>query len=305
MIVLADAVAAARSGADAANLTIIPATPTRDDGQGWLVELGPDDMDPAEFVALAAAAGARLFYLEQTQFDATLELPVNDPNHEESDEHVAARWVELECRAQSRKGQLCSVSLSFTAGSVLHLWNTEADWYSEILKQSEELAPAHHVYDLEGYGRRERLQRTDVERLARELLEINAFRGTRNPSDRTRIARQHPELRKLDESERSWDVHEVIRLASDLAAEEAEHRYAVLRQRFGELAPQLAADQSFRTANNANLRRHAAEDFLTAQAGGYRPSTIDRDRLLATPPLARSTQRRTAPGAATLLDLPS
>lgn len=97
----------------------------------------------------------------------------------------------------------------------------------------------------------------------------------------------------------------MIRLATDLAAEQAEHRYADLRQRFGELAPQLTADQSFRTANNANLRRHAADDFLAAQAGGYRPSAVDRDRLLATPPLARSAKSRTAPGAATLLDLPS
>jgi hypothetical protein len=305
MVVLADAAAAARSCADSANLTIIPATPTCGDGRGWLVELGTDDMDPAVFVALAAAAGARLFYLEQTQFDASLELPVDDPDDEEPDEHTAARRVELRRRARSRNGQLCSVSLSFTAGSVLHLWHLDADWYSEILRQSEELASADHAGDLERCGRRERLERADVERLAQELLEIDAFRGTRNPADRARAARQHPELRKLDESGRSWDVYEVIRLATDLAAEQAEHRYADLRQRFGELAPRLAADQSFRTANNANLRRHAADDFLTAQAGGYRPSAVDRDRLLATPPLARSAQSRTAPGAVPLVDLPS
>lgn len=200
-MVLADAVAAARSGADSANLTVIPATPIRGDGRGWLVELGPDEMEPAEFVALAAAAGARLFYLQQTQFDATLELPVDDPDDEEPDEHTARRREELRRRARSRNGQLRSVSLSFTAGSVLHLWHIDADWYSEILRQSEELAPAHHADDLERYGRRERPERADVERLARELLEIDAFRGTRNPADRTRTARQHPELRKLDESD--------------------------------------------------------------------------------------------------------
>jgi hypothetical protein len=215
MVVLADTAAAARSGADSANLTVIPATPICGDGRGWLVELGPDDMDPAEFVALAAAAGARLFYLEQTQFDATLELPVDALDDEEPDEHTARRRDELRRRALSRNGQLCSVSLSFTAESVLHLWHIDADWYSEILRQSEELAPAHHADDLERYGRRERLERADVKRLAHELLEIDAFRGTRNPADRTRIARQHPELRKVDESDRSWDVHEVIRLATD------------------------------------------------------------------------------------------
>lgn len=72
--------------------------------------------------------------------------------------------------------------------------------------------------------------------------------------------------------------------AQDLVAVAAADAYAELRPRMSELAASLARDPDYIKANNQNLRRRAAQRFLARQVGGYRPTTEDRDLLLAEMP---------------------
>ena len=162
---------------------------------------------------------------------------------------------------------------AFAAGPVLHVWCVDADWYTEIVRHSKELAPARMSADDDPFdGRRERLEPADVERLALDLLDMEPFRAPRNRPTAPASPRHSATRCGSWRNRNGWDVHDVIRLANELAAQQSDERYAGLRSRFS----QLAADRRFQRANNANLRRHAAEEFLTEHAGGYRPSTVDR-----------------------------
>ncbi len=121
-------------------LRIVPATPAGLSGSCHLVLLDQADLSAAEFCELAAAARARLLYVQADAFDAGsdngLELwPRGGAEPWAADDALAGlRRDALRCN-----GRIRQLELAFAVEGVLHTWTVAADWYDHLTERATAL----------------------------------------------------------------------------------------------------------------------------------------------------------------------
>jgi hypothetical protein len=296
------------AASEAAGMTVIPAVPDTDRDSGWLVELGPGQLDVQAFLALAASAGARLLYLEESHLDPENDSVMADVDDQPTSPEARRLQAEIRDLSEQHQGDRSRVTVAFAAGWVLHLWRTQADWYSTLLTLAGELGLLlDEDDDSDAAGGPDE---ADVERLAQEVLALPQFRtawraaGAASLRQRHRVVHEHLDACGQWDSAHPMLLYRVTDRATDLATDDVERVYADIHRRLPELALAFTNDARYRQANNINLVRNAARQFLTEQAGGYPPTSVDRDLLLATPPLDQRVNRGRPASNAPMIDLP-
>jgi hypothetical protein len=256
--------------ADQHTMTMVPAVPAHDIGPEVCLE--PDVLDLSGFLDLAHQLGARALYLQTETFRPDPD-EVSDPP----------------ARLLKHRGRPCRIEVAFAAGGVVHFWEHTAAWYTEW----EDLADSQTATD-DPDDQPRWLNDADRERLAtpavEALLAMPQFRAAKPGGARQRFAKSHLPA-DLDEQVR-WHA---TRTACDRADELTQQQYADINDRYDELAGQLLADQAYQRAGSVGARKQAAEQFLTAWADGFVPTSLIRDELYARGQrLAKATPR--APG---------
>ncbi len=280
--------------ANRSQFVIVPAIPGRARDSGFLVMLDPDDITAADFCALAAAASARILYIQADPFSAEddIDVPEDDFSGVVHGEQASAQLIALREEASIFDGRIGELALGFAADGVLHCWIATAAWYDNLQSRTEEA--------MSGMGTGERLPEAEARaltaRLAQELIEMPSFRSAATTAQRNRVARtQHAEIAALQDDKRlgyrnaAWQA---VRQAEIHVADEADRIYAEMEGRLSVLAVEVAEDPSFRNAGSARARRERARDFIAAKAGGYPPPTRFLELLLDTPPLQRARTER-------------
>ncbi|WP_026212462.1 hypothetical protein [Longispora albida] len=283
---LAGLVADITRKAKAADLLTVPTTPEAE--SGFFVELTDDELSATQFLELARASGARLFYTEATPFSAEPLFSHLDPG-EYSEESWSA-IAKLRAQADRQTGKICHVELAFVAGSVLHSWTATPDWFTDINERLTELEIDEDGDEDDDEPNVRARAQADAEGLAHQLADIPAFRPIKFPARLTMATDRLPELRALANTGDPGDAYEVRRVvqrASELVMERRGAVYEKLRPAFPELAQLLAADPAWVNAGRATLRKEAAELFLARHADGYPPTELERDRLMDMPPLRK------------------
>lgn len=270
----------------------IPALPLRGDDSGFVVFLGPENMDVSEFCDLAVAAGAKIFYVQVNDFDAERHLAATSRARAWLREEENAGLISLREEASSFNGRPAAVQLGFAAAGVLHCWIARASWYDRFRERLEELeTDTNPLFD----EMPEAEERAMVDRLAQGLIQLPEFRSAPTAAQRRRIARAQSEIASLDTDTRPGYrrvAFQAIREAEERIASEADSRYREIEANFEELAAECEATQAFRSAGSARARREHARDFLTEKAGGYPPTTRLLELFLDTPPLQKSRTGR-------------
>ncbi|GAB3436865.1 hypothetical protein GCM10027436_16080 [Actinophytocola sediminis] len=88
------------------------------------------------------------------------------------------------------------------------------------------------------------------------------------------MLRSQPALAHLSEQPDSrWQIHSVIRTASELLQEHVAGCLEQLKPRHAELVTILAADPSFRAVRTADARQKFAEEWQFDHSDGYRLPT--------------------------------
>jgi hypothetical protein len=130
-----------RGLASSHHLRIVPVTPISASGACHLVLLGHHDLSAAEFCELAAAASAKLLYMNAEGFDAgtdpDLDLWTCDRNGQ--DRAVGDSLAELRRDALRFNGRIRQLELVFVLGCVLHSWAVVADWYASLVERATTL----------------------------------------------------------------------------------------------------------------------------------------------------------------------
>jgi hypothetical protein len=279
--------------AESRNLIIVPAIPIQKASPGFIALLDDHDMVAASFCDLAAAAGARLLYLEADPFDAETHFEIL----EEDDGRLAAPQdaavSALRQKAARYNGRIGELALGFAVEGVLHYWITNAPWYVDLATRVEELESKADLID---QGMPEAEAQAMITRLAAELLTMPEFRSAATAAQRHRIARsQHTEIAAIETDTRPryrYLALQAIRQAEEQLAAEAEQKYREIEGALGSLAVEFEASPTFRGAGSARARREHAPDFLAAKAGGYPPQTRLLELFLDTPPLQRARSNR-------------
>jgi len=258
--------------ASSLQLRLVPAIPMRNPNSGLMVLLDNDDLSAADFCGLAAAAKARLLYIQAGPFNAENqpEFDVAGEGRNELDGKVIDQLALLQQAAERFNGRIGQLALAFAVEGVLHYWTAAADWYENLMDRVAGLFPAEGLEP-------ERLSDVDalalIQRLTGELVAIPAFRAAATTAQRQRIAgAQHAEISALYEDPRPGyrtAASRAFRNAADITAAEAERIYGEMEKNLPELAAELAATPQFRNAGTAGALKQRARDFLIEKAGGY------------------------------------
>ncbi|MBG6133893.1 hypothetical protein [Longispora fulva] len=264
--------------ARAVDMLVVPVTPGEDGG--FAVELTSEHMTAKDFLALAGAAGARMFYIETTPLDP--DDLFDGLDEDEFDEDVWGQLDGFRAEAAARTDQVSQVELAFVAGSVLHLWSVQADWVTDLANRIRALVPEIVV---ESRSRAE----VDVEGLATRLADSAEFRAVRFQARTTAAIDLLAELRALEEAEgpRAYEVRQVVTRAGEIIEERRTAIYNQLRPTFPDLALLLAKDPDWVNGGVISLRREAVDQFLAQHADGYLPTTLDRDRIMNLTPVGK------------------
>lgn len=195
--------------------------------------------------------------------------------------YVQADVVQPDDDLDDHLGELGSVSVAFHAGGMLHVWGVEASWQLE-LDQRDEL-------DLEQRRVQEEERREQVERIARHLVDVPAFRAARSHEARRDAANRVPAFQEWvrttergiggrPDYARAYDV--IAKAASIIDQEIAPAVWADLQQRYERLAREFAAMPEVQRAASASVRRELARRFLAEKAGGLPAKGYQLDEFL-------------------------
>jgi hypothetical protein len=129
--------------ASSQQLVVVPGTPVSTRGWGYLVLLDHHDLSAAEFCALAAAAGARLLYVQAEGFNAGNDPDIVMGGRDQSGQEgpMNDRMAEFRRYMENFNGRIRQLELAFAIGCVLHCWAVAADWYVSLVDRTAEMFP--------------------------------------------------------------------------------------------------------------------------------------------------------------------
>ncbi|MFI0466562.1 hypothetical protein ACH347_20985 [Saccharopolyspora sp. 5N102] len=256
-----------------------------------VVEVSADQLELADFVALAAELGTRLLYIDAERFSVE-DLPGIDD--EDRQDHYELREVR---RAAARfDGHVVRLEVTFVHDGVWHVWS-EAAPATTTLDAATSSAAGWRRLQTQREDESQELNADECTRLFEVLLDNRDFRAAPNRSRRTQLARQLPEFAELFDrgfpaARGAWHV---ISEACDQADAAQQEKVRELRSRLPELANLLREDEDYQAARTAAMRKQVAAEFLPGYSDGYPVPPAIRDELLA---LARTlpspVQRDTA-----------
>jgi hypothetical protein len=244
------------------DMVVFPAVPN---GYGCDVRVGPDCMDLADFLALAAKIAGGIVYVQEHPFQPDLDL---DGPLDTAPEHLLAR-----------RGQVAQVSVAFCVNGLPHFWEQRTAWYIEWQEFSA-AAVDDPVDDFDDLAleppRADDPARAQARReLVDTLMAMPEFRAAKGAT-RQRVAR----IAAPDGTDQ-WSSWDAIRAACEQADQEAARVHAGLTDRLDELAEALITTASWRLVTSPAARRQAAEQFLVTNGEGWAPSAVLRDELYA------------------------
>ncbi|WP_147945543.1 hypothetical protein [Microbispora sp. CSR-4] len=269
---LAKLVGTVREFAGTAAMTLVPAVPEADLGSE--ICLGPETLDLPAFLEIAGKHGGGLLYLQAAPFDP------------DGDEHQVG---DLPAHLVKRKGQVGQVSVAFAAAGVVHFWEHRAAWYVEWQQLAKaEPSRKDYLHD-DGEGDLSEQERAQLSELRTALLANPDFRAARGTA-RRRIADA------VSEEFDGWSwrvINAVCAEADELGREQYDQLYA----RIDDLAEELAADPEFQRTRTAAARKHVADRFVLAQAGGLSgPLWVPEELYARAQELAKAATKKQAPG---------
>ncbi|GAA4947377.1 hypothetical protein GCM10023205_04110 [Yinghuangia aomiensis] len=214
-----------------------------------------------DVVRLAAAAGARLLYVDEELF-CTDDL---DPLEGDDDVPAEVRGAveQLLRRAAGFANRVSQLSVTFSADGVLHEWRAVAAWYSELLDALDALMPDDEV----GYVSAQEIA-AQKKAMVDALLAMPAYRAA--PSEPKRRAVAMASDLGLEDLERPlmWDV---LSTASQRVILAAGRAYDELEADLASVVAGLADYSPYQQASGQTAKRAHLRDFVQRRVGGYAP----------------------------------
>lgn len=151
----------------------------------------PDDRWKV-FLETARRASAPIIYVHHVVFnEEELESLLGDLDTEEGERNGNEEKEVVRGALQPHLGKVCGISLAFSAGSVLHVWQQTAPWWVEALDRTEPYGPDRFESRFARVGRftEELESRAEEEGWIRAVAELPRFYEASNLRSKREVVR--------------------------------------------------------------------------------------------------------------------
>ncbi|QLE70217.1 hypothetical protein FGW37_33165 [Streptomyces rectiverticillatus] len=256
-------------------------------GHYAVCEISPVAMSAEDFLALAAHVNAPFVYYNDDLFDAAQFGP-EEETLALMDVRDRKKVTALQGRAREQHGRCRTLVLQFAAGAVVHSWHADALWWQELAGELDEVEENPHEEEQEAREEDPPSTPEEIDRIARHLEELPAFREATKRAERERILlREFPELRSRRYNGLSRLGYDAGEEATARVAEAAKHMYDGFTANLPDLAQEAADQGVLAQATTAAARRAALRAFAKERSGGYPPSKDFVELLYSEPALKK------------------
>lgn len=277
---LDEVIAAVTRCAQSAGMLVLPATLDFDS----TAVLDHEQLNVEQVVTAAASSGTTLLYLHRKVVDEQdtsaaireLDLP--------ADGEVARRALLKETKRVA--GWTSELEVGFAHQGVMNVWAVVAVWADVLTEVTLRPGRQSTRWSPGGAGDEDTLRLDDaaIAQLAGQLAAIPQFRRASRGTEREAAVQQVPELaRLLDHRDGRWQVHSVMREATELLQDQVAICLDRLKSRQDDLVAALAGDEKFRAVRTVEARHKFAQEWSLEHTDGLRiPSWWIKELVAAT-----------------------